>query len=258
MSLHMKFIKMHVAGRMAYRADFFLSVFAFVMFQTISPIIVGVVYYSGGMFPGWSLAQMLLLQGSASLIHGFSFMLFFGILWTTQDLTRQGRFDLLLIRPVDTLRLLIMESFDSEDIGQFIGGAAIVVLALFLLGGWPGPWYSVLLYLLLLLVGVAFYFALALFITAITMRVINTGRLYEFVDIITIFGRHPRSVYPKGLALVFTTVLPLLAVGHYPASVVLGMSMSGVLITTLSVLAFVLLALWVWRGSIRWYSSAGG
>lgn len=257
MKLHWQFIKLHIASRMAYRGDFFLSMFTFFFAQLIGPIIVGVIYYAGGTFPGWTFEELLLLQGSVSLVQGFAFMLFFGILWHSQELVRQGRFDLLLIKPVHTLRLLIMNSFDSEDISQFIGGIAVTGAAFYLLG-LNITVIDFLLYLLLLFVGVLFYFALAVCVAITTIRFINTSRLYEFVDIITSFARYPKQIYSPRVALFFSTALPLLIAGYFPAAILLGFPLDNLLWSILSVIALVFIVLMWWNNTLKWYASAGG
>ncbi|MBI4016549.1 MAG: ABC-2 family transporter protein [Candidatus Aenigmarchaeota archaeon] len=253
--LHWQFVKLKYASRMAYRFDFFTCMFAFFLFQLSGPLFVGVIFYAGGLFPGWSFPQLLLLQGTLALIRGFSFMSFFGLLWNTQDHMRRGTFDLLLIRPVNSLWFLVMNSFDEEDSGQFIGGVAITLVAVSLLPELQG---SLLAFFAILLLGVLFFLSLALLCSAATIIFIETQRLYEFIDIIMIFASYPKTIYSGSIAILFNTLIPLFVAGNYPASALLGFSLDGVLIAAVSVIGLLTVSMFIWHKTLRYYTSAGG
>ncbi len=253
--LHWQFIKLKYASRMAYRFDFFASMFAFFLFQLSGPLFVGVIFYAGGMFPGWSFPQLLLLQGALALIRGFSFMSFFGLLWNTQGHMRRGTLDILLIRPVNSLWFLIMDSFDEEDLAQFIGGITITILAIYLLPELSG---SLLAFFAVVSMGILFFFCLALLCSAATIFFIETQRLYEFIDIIMILASYPKTIYSGSIAILFNTLIPLFIAGHYPASALLGFSLEGVWLASMSVLVLLALSLLVWLRALRNYTSAGG
>ncbi len=240
---------------MTYRFDFFASMLAFFLFQLTGPLFVGVIFYAGGMFPGWNFPQILLLQGVLSLIRRFSFMSFCGLLWNTQNHIRQGTLDIFLIRPVNSLWLLTMDSFDEEDLGQFIGGITITLLAMTLMPELKG---SLAIFFLILLLGILFFFSLALLCSAATIRFIETQRLYEFVDIIMIFASYPKTIYSGTLAVLFNTLIPLFIAGHYPASALLGFSVEGVWLAAASVFALFGASLFIWHRSLQSYTSAGG
>lgn len=253
--LHLRFIKMAYAGRLAYRADYAISTVAMFLAMLTGPVFISAVYGAGGVVPGWTLPELLLLQGTLMIVKGFGSMLFFGMLWGSQQLMRSGTFDLLLVRPVPILHLLVMQSFDAEDTGQFASGIAITGLALWLLPPLHG---SLATYLAFILAGILFYLAIGILCVVLTVRVLNTGRLYEIVDAITVFASYPKDIYGKGLGIAFSTILPLLVAGSYPASALLGKSTDGALLALVCSVGFLALALFAWRGAMRHYTSAGG
>lgn len=252
--LHLKFIKIGFLSRMAYRFDFFTSIFAFFLFQLTSPIFVGVIYYAGGEFEGWNIYQILFLQGILKIIQGFSFMTFFGILWDTQEKIKGGTFDLLLIRPVNSLWLLVMDAFDEEDIGQVLGGIAIMLFAL--------PYVqikgSIFLFLILSIFGVLFFFSLALLCSAVAIIFIKADRLYEFIHAMIIIAGYPKTIYSEGLSVLFNTFIPLLVAAHYPASALLGLKLEGISTALISVIILLTASLIIWHWALKKYASAGG
>jgi len=253
--LHAQFVRISVAARMTYRTDYLVSILAMFIAMLIGPLFVSAIYSSGGVIPGWTLPELLLLQGTVLIIKGVSFMLFFGILWGSQDSLRSGTFDLLLIRPISTLHLLIMKHVDVEDIGQFVSGIAVTAFAFWLL---PPTHGNVILYLVLVFAGILFYLALAIFAVVTAIRFIDTGRLYEIVDGLTVFAMYPQNMYGKGLGLAFSTVLPLLIAGSYPASALLGKAIDGAWLALACCAGFLALALWAWSSAMKHYTSAGG
>ncbi len=253
--LYLEFIKMKFASRIAYRLDFFASIIAFFLYQLIGPIFVGVVYYSGGKFEGWTIYELLLLQGVATIIQGFSFLVVFSLLWTTRRYMREGTLDLLLIRPINTLWLMVMNAFDEEDVAQVAGGLAIFFFAVYHLDKIEGSW---ILFALLFILGFLFFFSFALLCSAATMKFIETMRLWEFIDMMIVLAHYPRNAYSKSVGLLFSTIIPLLIAGHYPASVLMGRTLDGIQITIVSTIGLFAFSLFIWHKTLKSYTSAGG
>ncbi len=253
--LHLQYIRMHIANRMAYRGDFFASFFAFFLWQLVAPIFVLAAYYNGASFPGWSIPQVLVLQGVVSFVTGVASVLLMGVYWNTRYLVRQGNFDFLFIRPINSLWLLVMMSFDPEDIGQVLGGLILLGIGLFYAGGVQG---SIVLFLLLCLLGIIFMFSLALIISAITIKVVQTQRAQEFLMTMGVIAKYPRTLYAKEFTAVFTIAIPLFTISHYPAAALLGMDLSGLAYSCIAVIVLFSFSLWLWYRVLKSYSSAGG
>ena len=56
-------MKTALASRMAYRADFFMSIFIMMIVEMFGPLITLLIYSNGASFPGWQQHEVLLLQG---------------------------------------------------------------------------------------------------------------------------------------------------------------------------------------------------
>lgn len=252
--IHLQFIKTGFSSRMAYRFDFYVSILAFFLYQLTGPMFVGVIYYAGGQFQGWDIYQIVFLQGVLTLINGFSYMVFFGISWVTELHVRDGRFDLLLIRPINTLWLLVMDSFDEESIGQFVAGIFLISFALNHINI-QGSW---ILFGILSIFGLLFIFSLALLRSAAAIVFINVGRLHELTDMINVFAGYPKSIYSKNLNNIFSTFIPLLVIANYPAAALLGFSLDGMYIAMISVLIFLTASLIIWHMALKHHTSAGG
>ena len=253
--LHIEVVKLGFASRLAYRTDFFFSVFAFFLLQFVGPLFVLFVYNAGGSFPGWTKEQILLLQGVTNLVKGFSWMTLMCILWGTHRRVRYGKFDLLLLRPVNTLWYVFMVSFDEEDLGQFVGGVVLTIAALILMGGWTG---SILLFFSLVFVGLLFFFAIGVLLSALTLRFVETRRLGEILDSLLMLSGYPRQIYSPGVASFFSTFFPLFVIGFFPASALLGLPLNGVWLAVGCTILLAIISVIVWYRALRGYQSAGG
>src|SRR5690606_34729587 len=92
-------MKTKVAERMAYRADFAISVVMMLIGDMMVPLVTLLIYTSGASFPGWELHEVIMIQAVFTLAKGIAFPFFFGIVGNTLNHVREGSFDLILIKP---------------------------------------------------------------------------------------------------------------------------------------------------------------
>jgi ABC-2 type transport system permease protein len=246
----------HIASRMAYRGEYFISLISMFVLELVGPIFTYIIYYNSPGFAGWTFYQVLLLQGIFLTVKGFSFMSFLGIIWNSNITLQRGEFDLTLIKPRNPLFMFICQSFDAEDTAKFVGG---VLLSLFAIFHIPAiNWTGLLIGLVAMMLGVGFFFSMALFFSSFIFRFIRSMRVYDVLEIIAMIGNYPKSIYPKLAGTLFTAMLPIFIVAAIPAKAILGEVTIDILISGISVIVLVALALYTWFSTIKKYSSAGG
>lgn len=245
-----------IARRMAYRTEYFISLICMFTLELVAPLFTFVIYTNSPGFAGWTFHQVLLLQGIFLLIKGFSYFSFFGIVWNSNHVLKRGDFDLTLIKPRNTLYMFICQSFDAEDIAKFIGGILITIYAL---SNIPGIAFSnILSSLFLLILGILLFFSLALFSSSFIFRFIRSWRVYEFLGLIEMIGSYPKSIYPKVAGTFFTAIIPIFIVAVFPAQAITGLFTKDILISSISVIVLVFIAVKTWYTVIKNYASAGG
>ncbi|GAE90143.1 ABC-2 family transporter protein [Acetivibrio straminisolvens] len=170
--IHLQGIKTSLAVRMAYRADFFISAFIMLISEFFGPLLTYLIYSNETSLPGWSMYEVLLIQGIFLLSKGVSFPFFFGMVWNTLERVHDGTFDLLLIKPRSILQMVIVTGFDSEDLGKLIGGVALSGFALYHL---PRPdlyeWFN---FVALFVVSLVVMFGFALILAGLSIVWIAT------------------------------------------------------------------------------------
>ena len=249
-------IKVAFSGRMAYRADFFISSAIMLAGDLMIPLATFLIYRSGASFPGWNLYEVLLIQGVFMLSRGVAFSLFFGVVWNTLSSVREGTFDLILLKPHPALHTSMAVSFSCDNLGIVLGGLVLISAALFHLS--PVSPVNAVLFILLLLISLLVLLSFAVIMAATVFKWVGNSRVYEIFDSMTLFGQYPATIFSKSFAGLLTWLIPISMIAFIPSSVLLGKPVKAVAVSVaVSVLLFISSIL-LWSRMIKKYTSAGG
>ena len=128
-SLYWLFLKNRVKILMEYRVNFLIGAVSTVIMQGAGLLTMWVVMAQIPDLDGWSLPEILLIYGLITLSKSINHM-FADNLWTLgRDYVRTGTFDRFMVRPVDPLFHLLADRFCHDGIGNFLVGAALVIIA---------------------------------------------------------------------------------------------------------------------------------
>jgi ABC-2 type transport system permease protein len=249
-------LRVSLATRTAYRGDFLLSIAVTLLLEAVTPLVTVLVYGAGARFPGWSMPEALLVQGTFMLARGLAYACFFGMVWTLFEQVREGTFEVTLLKPRSPLVLTLVQSLDVQGLGQLLGGAALF--------GWaaahlprPGPG-AVLLFCALLLGAVAVLFALALFMAGSLFVWVGNARVLELSEAVMLFAQYPGTIYGRSFRLLLATVVPVGMIAFLPAQALLGRAEPVTAVAAGCVALFVAAALLFWRAMLRRYAGGGG
>ena len=245
-----------LASRMAYRVDLFISAAIMLSFEAIVPLVTVLIYRSGSTFPGWTMHEALMIQAVFLLVKGVAFPFFFGIVWNVMARVREGTFDLLLIQPRSILFLSIATGIDIEDLGKFIGGAAMFIV-IFSRIPLPGFW-QVCQFLLLFAAALSMFFSFGLILSGLLFKWVGNGRMWEIFNAVTMFGLYPLPIFSKGVQTFLTAVIPIAMMAFFPAAVLLGKPHGGIALSVVMCGLFLAFSLWFWHYMVRHHTSAGG
>jgi ABC-2 type transport system permease protein len=249
-------IRLAFASRMAYRADFFISSAIMLAGDMIIPLITFLIYSSGVSFPGWSLYEVLLIQGVFMVSRGIAFSLFFGLVWDTLSTVREGTFDLVLLKPHPAMHIAIARSFDCDSLGTLFGGIVISGIALTNLPPVsPAGWVA---FFLLLFLSLMVLLSFAVIMAATVFKWVGNTRVNEIFESLTLFGQYPVSIFSKSFAGLLTWILPISMIAYIPASTLLGRPVSNLVPAIVASVIFFILGLAFWHLMKKSYTSAGG
>lgn len=256
LDIYITSLKNSFTARMAYRADFFFCCVMIFISELLLPFVTLLIYSTGASFPGWNLYEIMVLQGVFMLAKGTANVLFFGMVYNTLSRVREGTYDLLMIKPASVLYMSVSTVFEPDSIGTVIGGLIVVIYSLWKL---PGPdAASFLMFLPIFFFSLVTMFSFAVLMSASVFKWVGNSRIYEIFDSITAFGNYPRSIFSKSFQAIISYVIPVGIIAFYPASALLGKSLSGILPAILVCVLFLALSLVFWKFMLARYTSAGG
>ncbi|MEK5479168.1 ABC-2 family transporter protein [Paenibacillus sp. FSL R5-0407] len=249
-------MKTKLAERMAYRADFFISILMMLIGDLMFPLVTLLLYSSGASFPGWTLREAILIQGIFTLAKGVAFPFFFGIVSTTLYHVREGSYDIFLLKPRSVLFITMVSSFDIDDFGRLISGGLLTGWALsgMMMPG-AGEWLQ---FGVLFLCSMIVLFAFSLFLSGMLFKWVGSSRVYEIFDSVSLFGMYPGSIFSKIFQNGLTYVIPITMIGFLPAAALLGRPVAGSWVAGGVCFLFLGAGLAFWHYMLRNYTSAGG
>ncbi len=252
------FLAQYAKRLMEYRADFWIGLGGFLLFQASGIAFLFLIFQRIPELNGWSFNELLFIYGFAQIPRGFDH-LFCDNLWMLSGrIIVNGEFDKYLLRPINPLFHLISEVFQPDALGELIVGTALVVYASQALSiSWSVAHLASTAWLVLM--GMIIYTALKLFFASLAFWLKFTQSIVYFMYTFGDFAKYPLQIFHPWLRGIITFVFPFAFTAVIPASLILGRSglwevMAG---TTLAAGLTWLAAISVWTAGIRNYESAG-
>ena len=249
-------IKTAITQAIAYRFDFFMSLSITFIGNLALPLVALLIYGAGSGFPGWSFYEVLLIQSLFSISQSITRMCLGDTLWTTMHHVRQGSFETVLLKPMDTLSFLISTTFSTYNFGQFLCGLVLFAIAIFNTGVYS--FYYFIAFLILFSAGIAVMAGIELIMAAASFKWVGNSRLPEMFQSITTFGIYPINIFPDIIKSIITFIIPVGLIGFFPATALLGNLEPSVFFAVLPCLFILFFGIWLYRFMIRQYKGAGG
>ena len=257
LNLYWYFLLQRLKVLMEYRANFILGASSTIVWQASSIAAVWIVMQKVPNLNGWNYDEVLLIYGLVTLSKSINHM-FADNLWTLgRQYIRSGGFDRFLVRPIDPLFHLLADRFCQDGVGNFLVGAALVLKSSIDLGiDWTPP------RLLMLIVGVVsggfIFIALNLLTATSAFWIVQSIPVTQVVFNMHEFARFPLTIYPRGIGLLLTVLIPYGFASFYPASHLLGREVG--LLAWLAPLVAIVLAVIsyrVWLFGLKHYGGTG-
>lgn len=203
---------------------------------------------------GYNLDQTIFFFLSFNLIDTISQLLFREVYRFRQAVVL-GNFDFYLIKPIQALFRALMGGPDLIDFITLI--PLIFATIIFLNRLQIDNLFSILIYLLLLIIG--FMIALSFHILVLALAVITTEidhAIMMYRDVVAM-GRFPIDIYREPLRGFLTFIIPVGIMMSFPAKAILGLlSWWAIIYALIFSLTMLYLSIRVWRYSLKQYSSA--
>ncbi|PYV04454.1 MAG: hypothetical protein DMG26_07425 [Acidobacteria bacterium] len=243
MKRHLKLLLLYFAQyakvRLAYKADFFIAFFSSMAATVLGFGFVLVLFSKIPQLQGWSFYEILFLYAFSLVPLGFFNVVSWNLYEFGDIYIIQGRFDRILLRPVDTLFQVLFEKFRIESLQEVVTGLLVIEVCA---GRLHLSW------------GIADYFWFALMV-ACGDRV---GIVPPVFNMLT-FGRYPLTIYNVFIQFMLSWIIPFGFASFYPTTHFLRRQSFATYFYLVPVVAavFFALAVLVWHKGVENYSSTG-
>ena len=249
--------KNSVTRETMFKGNFLLWIVVEILWLALQLSFIGVIYLHTEQIGTWTKWQVVLLVGASHFVQQI-FQAFFLINFTNlSELIRTGKLDFLLILPVNTRFIISLRQVDLGGFVNAIFSAAVMLYAARQLH--LAPTLTQLLgFAGLCLVGILIHCSLMFMLAAISFWTVRAqGIVWGYYNLFQI-ARMPDEAFQRGVfKSVFTFVLPMLLVSNVPVRLLVNTLTFPKLFLLLGMAVVCpLISEWVWRISVRRYTSA--
>ena len=252
------YFSQYAKARLEYRLDFFSSVFASFLGTAASFGFLLIVFSRVPALEGWTYEEMIFLYGFSLIPLGVFNVLSWNLYLFSDRYLIEGRFDRVLVRPVDSVFQVVFESFRLEALQETVTGAVAVAWAAHRLHLTFSA-LDVLLFVLWAVFGAAIYLAIFIGLTATSFWIEDRIGIVPPVFNLMQFGRYPLTIYDGWIRFTLSFVIPFAFASFYPVVRFLrrGEFAREFWAVPLIAALTVAIALSVWHAGVKRYHSTG-
>ena len=249
--------KNSVTRETMFKGNFLLWILVEIIWFALQLCFIGVLFLHTDTIGSWTKWQVVLLVGASQFIQQIYQAFFLINCVNLSELVRTGKMDFLLLLPVNTRFVL---SLRQVDLGGFVNASFGAVVMLYAARQIPiAPSVATVLgFLALCIVGVLIHYCLMFMLATVSFWTVRAqGIVYGYYNLFNI-ARLPDEAFRGVFKAVFTFVVPMLLVSNVPVRLLTDTLHSQVWLLLLLGMAVVcaLVSEWVWRISLRRYTSA--
>jgi ABC-2 type transport system permease protein len=251
-------VRINLMSQLEYRANFVTGLMMEGGYLIAKIMYVIVAYQAGRNIAGFNPDEILVFIGTFVVITGFYAGIFMMNLFQLSSLVKDGSFDMLLTKPVNTQ---FLATFRRSDLALFLldvaAGIVMVVIGLLRLGAGLNP-LSLIGWGFFTASGTAVGYALWLIPITLVFRIVKADSLAGLTDAFWDFNNVPMVVYNRIGQAIGVFVIPIFVVTNFPALFVLG-RMTPIYFAWgfVAPVLFGFIASRCWKAGLRHYASGG-
>ena len=247
-----------VMTRLVYRLDFFIDTLGVLASIAIQLAVLTTLFAKVHALKGWSFEQVLFIYGFSLVPLGLFNLVSVNLYGFSETYIIEGKFDRVLLRPVNSLAQVLCESFSVAGLNEILLGLAVAIWAGLKLNLELGA-LDVVALLLLAPTAALVYLGVFLAITSVSFFFEDRMGIAPPVYNVIRFSRYPLTIYSLPVRILLTFVLPFAWVAYYPATWFVGGADLKVVAALTPLVGLVVFggAVLIWRGGVRNYTSTG-
>jgi ABC-2 type transport system permease protein len=252
------YFSQYAKARLEYRLDFLSSIVASFLGTAASFGFLLIVFSRVPAIRGWSFDELVFLYGFSLIPFGLFNVLSWNLYQFSERYLIEGRFDRVLLRPVDSVFQILFEAFRLESLQETVTGLFAVAWASRRLGLSFGP-VDVVLLVVWAACGATIYLAIFVALSATSFWIEDRIGILPPVFNLMQFGRYPLTIYDAWIRFSLSFIIPFAFASFYPTARFLHRTefLREFWAVPLIAVACVAVARTVWISGVRRYHSTG-
>lgn len=244
--------------RMEHRADFFISVATMTLATVFGLAVVFLIFGGNRPVPGWTFPELLFLYGYSLLPMALFNVISVNLYQFADGYLIQGKFDRVLLRPVNSLFQILFEQLRVEALGDAVLGI-FVMMSVAPRIDVPFGAAQILFLIMAVFCGALLYTAIFVMLATVSFWFEDKVGVMPPVYNLIAFSRYPLDIYNGFLRVLLSWVVPFAFASFYPAALILRGDRYLLHAALLPVVTIVFcgLAVRVWEQGVRNYGSTG-
>lgn len=237
-----------------YKTTTILTIIFGILFYGID-LITGTVYFSfSNNIYGWKLIDYFNLVTTTNLIsYGYQF-LFVAAHENLADEIINGNLDQYLIKPINSFIFYIIYRVDFSAMVNFgitaiIEGVILTIIKI--------KFVSLLIYIVYIILGVIFLFAINQIATTLTFWFPNLTAILGIPEYLVDIGERPAQIYPRFIQNIFSILIPILLITNIPVKNCTGhLNLIAAVWILIVDIILIIIAYVEWENGLKHYESA--
>lgn len=256
--IYLNFLRFAASRAMQFRAELLFRILMDVAFYAIFLGFYKVIFSHTPSLGGWTEAQAMVFVSGFMLVDALQMTFFADMYHSFQMLYRQGALDHYLTKPISSWFFVGFRYINFGSLANVTIAASILTWAI-LRYDQPLAWWSLLVYLGLLMASAVLYFLVMFALLMAVFWLENSEAMMTIYFEGVNFASRPHHIFKGVVRAVLMTIVPFSVYASLPAEALFGqMNWSSALHVVLVVLFFIGLNLFIWNRGLRRYSSAQG
>ena len=249
-------LRIGVMNELQYRANFVIQLLQSLIAIGTGLVVLTLIFDRTDQLDGWTRPQLLVVMGVFTLVGGVVGFVIEPNMGRVMMDVRQGTFDYVLTKPVDSQLLASVREFRVWRLTDVVLGMAVLVWGLVGLDTSVRV-FDAAGFVAMLLAGSLLVYCLWLGLTSGAFWFVRMEQLQELFTGLYRAGQYPVTVYPAWLRLSLTYLVPIGFAVTVPSEALTGRLTweRGLIGAGFLVVAFALTR-WIWRRGTRHYSGA--
>jgi ABC-2 type transport system permease protein len=214
-------LRLSALNELQYRANFFMELFNSILAAVSGLAGLALVFYHTTSLGGWSANELLVVMGVYLFIGGLLNVIIFPNMEGIMTDIQEGTLDYTLVKPEDAQFLGSFRRMQIWKTVDLVLGAGLIIYAVIQLGKAVGM-VEALLFAATLIAGGVIVYCLWLILTTTAFWFVRVWSVLNLLDSIYQAGRWPVDLYPAGLQIALTFLVPVAFAVTVPAGILTG------------------------------------